>query len=540
MKVRRNSRSEALSDDLERLRLRVLELEALNRELQLRNLALEQKLLELSERRAARREGKSLDEQKLLDFVQEFAEEAQQELREADQGVRSLASSTASESKSERAAKRPGRGRPTSDIPRVRQEFSIPEADRICECNRPMPEIGEVTSEELARVTIIYVHQTSRKKYACNRCDSGVLVANGPKRVLPKSMAGPSMLAWALTAKFGDHLPYYRMERILAREGASVTRATLCNWMTGCSDLLVPVHEAILRKILAGGYVQTDDTSKRIQRGRSDGGDFGHIWVSTSPAGEVAYHFTETRSRHGPLEVLKDFEGYVQADACSAFDELFRRPRVNEVGCWAHAKRKFDDAKDTDPDKAGHALEAIGNLYRVEREAARKKASVAERHELRAAVARPVLDAFRKWLDIESLRVLPRSPIAQAMGYVLNQWEALIRYLEDGRLEIDNNRAERMIKPVAIGRKNDLFVYSAETAKKAMVNMTVVESAKALGIDPFTYLNDILQDLAEDPKRDVADLLPAAWKARRNETELRREERKRAAEAVARAYLASR
>ena len=255
---------------------------------------------------------------------------------------------------------------------------------------------------------------------------------------------------------------------------------------------------------------------------------------------EVSYDFTETRSRDGPMCVLKDFAGYVQADAYSGYDELFRVSEAREVGCWAHAKRKFDDAMETDPESAGQALATIRKLYDIESKATQEQSSPDRRRDLRQRDARPILDALKDWLDAEALRVQQRSPIDKAIGYVLNQWDALTRYLEDGRLEIDNNRAERMMKPVAIGRKNDLFVYSTETGKKSAIIMSIVESCKAIDLDPAFYLCDVLQALRQNPEPNIAELVPAAWQARHNEDAERKAARAAAVAKVAEAILAAR
>jgi transposase len=494
-----------------------------NRNLEARNAFLEMKLAELLRRRVSQQQEQADDGQRLFGFVHEFADQTGRQLDEAQAKADDEHAEPSNSGR--RTGRQRGRRKIPEDLLRVRTVYTLDEDVRRCACNKPMPKIGEVTSEELVRLDMLFVHQLVREKYACKKCEEGVLTAPGPERVLPKSMAGPSLLAWVVNAKFGDHLPYYRLERILEREGAAVSRATLCNWMRGCTELLQPIANEILRQILAGDYVQTDDTSKRIQRGKQGASRFGHVWVYTTPDGKVYYDFTETRERHGPLRVLGDFSGYVQADAYSGYDELFRRGKAVEVGCWAHAKRKFSDAREIDPRVAGKALAAIKRLYDIEREAKRRGLAPKERKALRQKRAPPILGPLREWLQAEAPRVLQRSDIAQAIGYVVNQWDALNRYLEDGRIEIDNNRAERMVKPIAIGRKNDLFVFTEETGQKATVLMSLVESCKAIGVDPRVYLNDVLQALRHDPTADVTTLTPQAWRQQRDENELRQRHR---------------
>jgi transposase len=470
------------------------------------------------------------DGQKLFDFVHELAQQTGQAVeaviaKETEAPAGGRATEARDEPSSPRQPK-PGRKRLAPDLLRIQSTYELEESERICSCGTPMPKIGEVASEELARLSVLLVHRHVRAKYACNKCDDGVLTAPGPQRVLPKSMAGPSLLSWLIASKFGDHLPYYRLEGILDREGVPVSRATLCSWIHGCSTLLQPIADQVLAEILASGYVQTDDTSKRIQRSKDGSGPrFGHAWVYTTPDGKCWYDFTETREGIAPRNVLAGFNGFVQADAFSGYDELFRQGRVKEVGCWAHAKRKFDEAKEIDCQRAGKALAAIQALYAIERQAKLQSLSPAQRHALRQERAPPILDPLRTWLEAELPRVIPKSPTETAIGYVLNQWQALTRYLEDGRLEIDNNNAERRLRSVAVGRKNDLFVFTEETGQSATVLMSLVESCKAIGLDPAPYFNDVLQEMRQNPPAAVATLTPWAWKERRDQQELRRASR---------------
>jgi transposase len=531
-----------LPDNIELLKAFVIDLERQRQELQSHNDYLKLRLADLLERRSSSRPDQVPDGQLLLAFAHELAEKAQKELAAAIEEAKASVAPDTGQQPSNTAPKtgrKRGRRPLPTDLLRVRSVFEIDEAERLCSCGTAMPEIGEITSEELVRLEMLFVHELVKKKYGCNRCEDGVLVARGPERVLPKSMAGPSLLAWVISAKFGDYLPYYRLERLLERQGAPVSRATLCNWMRGCGELLEPIADEVLRQILAESYLQTDDTSKLIQRGKEGKSRYGHVWGYTTPDGKVYYDFTETRERHGPLRVLGDYEGYVQADAYSGYDELFRLGKAKEVGCWAHAKRKFDDAKEQDPENAAQALAAIRALYDIESEAKRRCLSTDARKAFRAERAPPILSALKCWLEAELVRALPRSDMAQALGYVLNQWAALTRYLEDGRIEIDNNGAERLMKPVAIGRKNDLFVFTEETGKSAAVLMSLVESCKTIGVDPVVYFNDVLQVVRNDPRVDVGTLTPSAWRERRDEDGLRRAQREQAQAQLAAAVLAN-
>ena len=510
-----------------------------------RNAYLEKEISKLLRRRTAQSSSPAPadDGQLLFGFIHELAEEARVELEaaarsSAEEDKTDDSSPTSPPGKNEASRnstgpkKRRGRRRLPNDLNRIETLYEIDSCERQCSCGTAMPRIGEDVAEELVRIDLLFVHRHVRAKYACNKCEDGIMVAPGPQRVLPKSMAGPSLLAWVINSKFGDHLPYYRLEGILGREGAPVSRATLCRWMSGCSELLKPIADQILHEIVTDDYVQTDDTSKLMQRSSKGTSRYGHVWVYTNPLGKVYYDFTETRERHGPNRILGDFEGTVQADAYSGYDELFRGGKAIEAACWAHTKRKFDDARETDPENAGRALAAIKKIYDIEREATSRVMTAEERKQLRKERAPPILEALKTWLQAEQNRVLPKSPIATAIGYTLNQWDALNRYLEDGRIEIDNNRSERMLRAVAVGRKNDLFVFDEGTGRMACILMSLVESCKAIGVEPSAYLNDVLQEMRHGGSgANVSKLTPWAW-AENQKAEQVQERRKAKTEAL--------
>ena len=225
----------------------------------------------------------------------------------------------------------------------------------------------------------------------------------------------------------------------------------------------------------------------------------------------MVYDYTPSRSRHGPESFLGSYQGYLQADDFAGYEALYRTGRIKEVACWAHARRKFHDAKVTDLSRARTALAMIGELYAIERELG--DAPDDERKRQRELRARPVLDRIEAWLLAERRHVLPKTQIAKAINYALNLWPALVRYLEDGTLAIDNNTAENGVRPVALGRKNWLFAGSDEGARRAAVLASLVETCKRHAIDAFSYLRDIFQTLPTF-RGNLADLMPSAWKAR--------------------------
>lgn len=308
-------------------------------------------------------------------------------------------------------------------------------------------------------------------------------------------------------------MPLNRQVDIFARHGVTLSRQTL--WVAAAADLLVPVYDDLKASVLGGHVVQTDDTTVPVQdRERTTTRD-GRLWVYVGngvPA-DIVYDYTPTRSRAGPLAFLGDFAGYLQADAYAGYDALYVSGRVVEVGCWAHARRYFWEAKATDPARALPALSFIQQLYRVEAEV--KGLDATARRARRHAEARPVLERFQRWLDDQVGGVLPKSPIGEAVSYARGQWAALTRYLEDGDLAIDNNAAERALRRVVTGRKNWLFCGSDEGGNRAAILYSIVATCKAHALDVWGYLKDVLERIPTHPNRRRAELLPGNWKAAR-------------------------
>jgi transposase len=313
-------------------------------------------------------------------------------------------------------------------------------------------------------------------------------------------------------------LPLHRQSEIFARHGVSLARQTLCDWVGEAAALLAPVYDDLKVSVLASNVIHTDDTTVPVQdRARTQTRD-GRLWVyvsSSPPAtrGDIVYDYTPTRSRAGPLAFLGEFRGYLQADAYAGYDALYATGRVVEVGCWAHARRYFWEAKAADTARALPALSFIQQLYRVEAEA--KDLAAEARRAQRHAQARPILDRFRRWLDEQADAVLPKSPIGEAITYARGQWTALTRYVEDGDLAIDNNAAERALGRVVTGRKNWLFCGSDAGGTRAAILYSIVATCKAHGLDPWAYLRDVLERIPTHPNRRRAELLPRHWQALR-------------------------
>ena len=409
--------------------------------------------------------------------------------------------------------RRNGRAPLPKDLPRKRVEYHPDPEDLVCSCCRGEKDrIGEEVTEELEYVPAsMFVFEHVRVKYACRACEEGVVLGDLPPRPIEKGRPGPGLLAHVVTSKYGDHLPLNRLEGIFGRHGVSIARSTMCDWVRDVASLLSPIVSEMRRGLLRTDLLQTDDTPIRVQTGERKTKK-GHIWAYLSPErGEVVYEFTLSRARDGPERFLTGFRGYMQADAYSGYDRIFARGEVTEVGCWAHARRKFYEALDTSPEEASAVLAGIRRLYAIEKKAkALEPKAVAE---LRREKSLPILEAIREYIDAEADRALPQSPLAQAITYARNQWAALTRYVEDGRLPIDNNAVERALRKIAVGRKNWLFAGSPAGGGRAATLYSLVESCRMQGIDPFAYLRDVLDRISTLPVSRIAELTPRGWKA---------------------------
>jgi transposase len=410
-----------------------------------------------------------------------------------------------------------GRNKLPAHLPVDRIEIHPPEAMRNCKCcGKAMYAIGEETSEQLDyRPASLVRVQIARIKYACACEQGGVVVpsrSDGPHApVIEKGLAAPGLLAHVMVSKYADHLPLNRIEERFAREGIHLPRSTLCDWVAQVADLLRPITDAMGSAMLGAHRIHTDDTGIPVQAmGRTQK---GHVWTYVADDDHVVFRYTPRRKSDGPREFLRGYKGYVQADAANLYDRLYgdgEQDGAIEVGCWAHARRRFFEAQLTDRDRALIGLGFIKRLYEADRVAGR--APPIRRTDERRRLAAPVLEGFKAWLDSESLVVLPKAPIADAIGYVRNQWGALTRFLEDARLKLDNNAAERQLRRVAVGRKNWLFAGSDEGAERACVLYSLVASCKLHGVNPWEYLRDVLVRVGEHSARDVLALSPKGWK----------------------------
>ena len=414
----------------------------------------------------------------------------------------------------ESTPRHPGRNRLPDHLPRSRTEH-LPTCSGCPQCGGTLKRLGEDVSEELEYVPARFrVVRHVRPKFACGRCET-IVQAPAPGRPIMGGLPGPGLLAHVLTAKYCDHLPLYRQSAIYAREGVRLERSTLADWVAGSADLLDPLVQALSRYVRAGEKIHADDTPLPVLapgRGRTR---TGRLWVyvrddrpaagTAAPAVWFAYS-PDRRGTH-PQQHLREFSGIVQADAFAGFDALYAGGRMQEAGCWAHVRRKFFDlVRAHDSPIAKEALVRIGALYAVE--AAVRGAPPPVRRDARQMRARPLLDELHDWLTTQSRRVPRKSGIGEAIQYALNHWQALVRYAGDGRIEIDNNAAERALRGVALGRKNYLFAGSDAGGERAAAIYSLIGSSKLNGLDPEAYLREVLGRIADHPINRIEDLLP--------------------------------
>jgi transposase len=350
-----------------------------------------------------------------------------------------------------------------------------------------------------------------------------IVTAPMPKQPLPKSNAGPGLLAHVIVSKYLDHLPLHRLEGIFSRQGVDISRKTMCDWMAGCANLLTPLYELLKADVLRSLVINTDDTRVPVQDPESDRTKSGRLWVYIGDRNHpwIIYDYTPTHSRDGPAAFLKDYRSFLQADAATLYDRIYQPGFITEVGCIAHARRYFYNARASDAVRSHEALARIRCLYAVEDEAkeqiaAAKLSDVAAdalRLRLRQEKTVPLLNVMCQWLQEQQAPVLPKSPMGLAIAYALRHWQALTRFTEHGWLNIDNNAAERALRGIAVGRKNWLFAGSDEGGKTAALLYSIATTCKSLGIEPWGYLRDILTRLPEHPTERLPELFPTSWAA---------------------------
>jgi transposase len=369
----------------------------------------------------------------------------------------------------------------------------------------------------------------SDKRAAASR----IIVVPKPPSAIPGGEAGPNLLSQTIISKYADHLPLYRLERIFGRHGVGFSRSTLCDWVSRCASVFKSLLAALREEVLKSFVIHTDDTPVDVRDSRAKEKYQARFWTywGDNEHPFVWFDFTTNRKRQGPDAVLRAFRGYLQADGYGGYSGyegvmLSDDTPILKVACWVHARRKFRDAMSSDPVRAALAISYIARLYEIEkmikRELAQSEPTMSTEDQYRFIASRrqelavPVLTEFRKWIDGPMPGVLPKSLLSKALVYVQNQWDALMRYVEDGRLQPDNNTAERALRGIALGRKAWLFCGSAIGGQTAATHFSLIASAVRNGLEPYQYLSCLLEELpllGDKPTREqLLPYMPNVWR----------------------------
>ncbi len=427
--------------------------------------------------------------------------------------------------------RRKGGRRPLPDsLPRIEVIHDLSDEEKICPHDgETLKRIGAETSEQLSYIPArMRVLRHVRYKYACPRCEDGVKIAPLPPQPIPKSMAAPSLLAHVTVSKYADALPLYRQSKMFERIGIDLPRATLANWMMAAGELVQPLINLTRDELLSGPVIQCDETRCQVLKEPGKPAQSqSYLWAQRGGTAEkpvILFDYDPTRSGEVPKRLLEGYVGYLQTDAYKGYDAVCaENAGIRRLGCMAHARRKFDEAlkvqlsmkgkkgkprsKQLKDSKANQGLGYIRKLYDIERDA--RGLSPEERKELRQARAQPILDELKEWMQTSKDLVPPRSLTGRALMYLSDQWKYLIRYLEDGRVEIDNNLVENAIRPFCIGRRNWLFSDTVRGAEAGANLYSLIETAKAQGLEPFQYLCYVFRELPRATSVDAIErLLP--------------------------------
>lgn len=416
--------------------------------------------------------------------------------------------------------KKPGRKPLPADLPRIRVEHDIPESDKRCLCGCQRTLIGEESSEQLdiipAKMQVIV---NVRKKYACKQCEDGIKIADLPLQPIPKSNAGPGLLAHIAISKFQDALPLYRQEAILQRSGIELGRNTLASWMIKSGELIQPLINLLEDRLLSYPVMHCDETSVQVlKESGKEATSNSYMWVRVGgpPTQPIRlFHYAASRSGSVASDLMSGYQGYLQTDDYAGYNSAAAESGITQLGCWSHARRKFIEAqkaggKNTKAGKADMAVSFIRKLYALEKQIAEQTPE--EKYLARQQQAKPILDTIRAWLEKTLHSTLPKGLLGKAIAYLDKNWDKLTVYTEDGRLNIDNNPAENAIRPFVVGRKNWLFSATVPGAKASANLYGLIETAKANNIEPYRYLRHIFKELPRaQTVEQIEQLLP--WNA---------------------------
>jgi transposase len=410
-------------------------------------------------------------------------------------------------------------------LPVVRQVHDLSEDEKHCDLGHPLVKIGEEITWQVEYFPGYFARvQHVQMKYGCiEHCEKNgenpqITLANKPPAPIDKGMAGPGLLAYVITSKFADHLPLYRLESIFGRNGLQIDRSTLSVWAGDVADLVKPLYELMIQRLLLSHVIATDDTimpmlaAEKTRRARM------WIYLGDDLHPYNIFDFTlsrsRSRSRDGPAVFLGNYNQVLLADAYGGYEGICVEKQIIQAGCWAHARRKFVDAQKLYPAIAAEALGLIGNLFAIEERA--KPLSCADRLSMRQAQSAPVLEQLRQRMLDWKGQLLPKHPMAEAVGYVLNQWKPLTAFVADGAIPLHNNLAEQQMKRIALGRKNYLFVGNERGGRTAAILSSITSTCRRHDIDPQLYLTQLLANLPAVPMSQLEQWLPDVWKRRQN------------------------
>jgi transposase len=447
--------------------------------------------------------------QEEVDLEAEAREDAEldQQIKDAEKGQR----------KPLKKARKPKGNWRISGAERQVHHVEVPEEERTCvKCGREKQRIGEDTTSLLEFVPGHFVeHEYHKAKYACGTCKQGVTTAPGPSKLIERSAADASVLAHVVVSKYADHCPLHRLHRIYERSGVTIPVSTMSDWTGEVGVRIEPLVDRLVERVRQAYVIGTDATGlKVLDSSSSENIERGTMWCYVGDGLDVVFRYTPTgEGASGPWEFLAGRTGYVQADAASVFDRLYNGQVASavEVGCWSHGRRRLVALRDTDC-RVACPLKLIARLYRIEHLADARQLSPDERASLRQERSQPVLEKLKRWLLSSLANEPPSSELAKAIGYLLNQWTALNRFVEDGRLSLDNNLTEQQMRDIALGRKNYLFAGSHDAARRAAALYSLMRSCAQRGVPPLPYLTDVLRKLADGWKQSRLDeLLPHRW-----------------------------
>jgi transposase len=388
------------------------------------------------------------------------------------------------------------------DLPRV---DLVLEPEQKTDTAKKMSE--EVTEELDFKPGHFFVRRYIRPRYVQ---DGTIIIADLPSRPLPKAIAGAGLLAQIVIDKYVDHLPLYRQQQRFSREQVNIPYSTITDWVSGTCTLITPLYEALKKRVLQSKYLHADETPiKVLDKDKKGSTHRGFYWVYHNSLDDlVFFDYQPGRGREGPQHVLQGYTGFLQTDGYQVYNIIEDKTDAVLLHCWAHARRKFHESLQSDPERASQALDLIGKLYAVERTAKAENLCAEQVQKRRYEKSVPVLQELKIWMTQTYIQAIPKSPIGKAIAYSLQRWDKLIIYTTDGSLNIDNNPVENAIRPVAIGRKNYLFAGSHDAAQRSAMLYSLLGTCKLHGLNPFEWLKDTLQKINDHPINRIHELLP--------------------------------